>query len=228
MPDDFEFHYCQVPINTHVPLRRCFITGEYCSKQRSIQETLKQNYDRNDVQINAFVIMNYDNVPDIMFKWKLKPFIEGLKEFFCISENEQKLRCYRTPEEVQKICNDGTNNWLQVSKINVVRADTTYASNFVVCSRICQQILMADLVVVDVSNNNANVFYELGMAISLGKLVLPVCSHAPFFDRTYPTPIQLEKFENLTINQNDPAQTDMKDTKLEHHIGYFPWRKQLV
>ncbi|MCD8013694.1 MAG: hypothetical protein LUG99_11045, partial [Lachnospiraceae bacterium] len=72
--------------------RRCFMTGEYCSKQNSIQRERKSSYEKekpinplkndpdrvNIREITAFVIMNFSDMSDVMYKWRLKTFIESL------------------------------------------------------------------------------------------------------------------------------------------------------
>lgn len=69
--------------------------------------------------------------------------------------------------------------------------------------------------IVDVSSQNANVFYEFGMAVALGKMILPICYSESFYKM-----IISEKLKDRYWK--------LKDTEdIAHHIGLFPWRKDL-
>jgi len=56
--------------------------------------------------------------------------------------------------------------------------------------KIREQILRADLVIGDVTGNNANVFYELGLAHAGGKPILFLTQHEP-----EETPVDIRQFE---------------------------------
>jgi len=60
----------------------------------------------------------------------------------------------------------------QVQTENIHRADEASNIGNIVCERICRQIQEADIVVADVSTENANVFYELGLAYGLQRPVV--------------------------------------------------------
>ena len=214
---------CSVSVDDCVFSKRCFMTGEYCSKQRIVQRERRLLHnnehfhddelfddrmnDNNSAQVNAFVVMNFSSMSDVIFKWRIRPFIEKLKEYLYV-ENKT-LYCSAVP-----ILGDMDTNKRKVSKVNVVRADTNPSSNFVICSRICQQMQIADIVIVDVSDENANVFYELGLAVALGKLILPICYSESYFKEVLPDKLkkEMENNENIT---------------LRHHIDCFPWRRKL-
>lgn len=240
---------CMVEVR-NLSSRRCFMTGGYCSKLNLIQEKRKQLHQDNT--INAFVVMNFSAISDLQYKRKIRLFIESLKKYLYLSG--EMVKCFDTALGGTVLSNKKT--WRKVKKINPIRSDATYASNFVMCSRVCQQIMIADLIIVDVSVENANVFYELGMAIALGKLILPICSHESYFSRNYPTEkdkaifskiykntshddfysaIEANK-KKISENQRSAASDKFKRTMaekydngfvLERHLGYFPWRKQL-
>lgn len=165
--------------------RRCFMTGEYCSKQTNIQKERKRLHDK--YSINAFVVMNFSNMSDVVYKWRLQSFIESLSKYLYIDSKQQKLYCLPTAkltqEETEKIKD---NRWKQVRKVNVIRSDSNPASNYVICNRVCQQLQIADLVIVDVSVENTNVFYEFGMAVALGKMILPICYSESFYEIRVP------------------------------------------
>ena len=54
-----------------------------------------------------------------------------------------------------------------------------------------------------------NVFYEFGMAVALGKMILPICYSESFYEK------------------NVSGITDADKEECEHHIGCYPWRKIL-
>lgn len=112
---------------------------------------------------------------------------------------------------MEKIVLNENDKFVPVEKIDVVRADSDPSSNYIICSRICQQMQIADLVIVDVSTQNPNVFYELGMAVALGKMILPICYSESYYKMVIP-----EKVKH-----------DIDCKMLEHHIDCYPWRKKL-
>ena len=185
--------------------RRCFMSGEYCSKQQNIRQERKRLHEKNE--INAFVIMHFSDMSNVVYEWRLKSYIESLTEYLFINTSAEKIQCAsNAPTE---------SGWEKVTKINVLRADSDLASNYVICDRVCQQIQIADLVIVDVTDENTNVFYEFGMAVALGKLILPICYDRSFF--AYEKP---KKNEERKTMFND-------ELKLEKHIDCFPWRRRL-
>ncbi|MCL2476603.1 hypothetical protein [Candidatus Bathycorpusculum sp.] len=56
------------------------------------------------------------------------------------------------------------------------RADDVNRIGYIMCEKICKKIQEADLIVVDVSFNNPNVFYEMGLSIALHKPLLLMCN----------------------------------------------------
>lgn len=202
---------CSISTEASIHSRRCFMTGEYCSKQTNIhreQQLLhEKSRDRDEGKIiNAFVIMNFSDMSDVVYKWRIQPFIESLSKYLYFDEN----RLYCSSHEVKE--GQGISKEQRVKEVRVIRSDSDPASNYVICSRICQQMQIADLVIVDVSSQNANVFYEFGMAVALGKLILPICYSESFYKMQVPERIR-----------DDPKQI----RKVEHHIGCYPWRKDL-
>lgn len=219
--------FCSVSISHLIPSRRCFVSGEYCSNQPNIQEQRKRIHENG--QINAFVVMNFSNMSDVVYNWRIQGFIQSLTKYLFFSEDKKQIYCLRHvlkpkkegQSEVYKITIEKEHKQEEVSlkkidSINVIRADTAPASNYVICNRICQQIQIADLIIVDVSNENANVFYEFGMAVALGKMILPICYNNSYFEKRLPEALSV-KIE--TENQ--------KNDELEHHIDCFPWRRAL-
>ena len=191
-----------LPLISSSASRRCFMSGEYCSKLSNIQKECQSLHEKNE--INAFVIMNFSNMSDVAYRWRLKPFIESLKNFLRIDKQNNRLICYGNSKDA---------NNEKIKQINVIRADTTYASNYVVCNRICQQIQVADLIIVDVSVENNNVFYEFGMAVAHDKLILPICYSESFYQIVYPAGVK--------------AYHEFDAEKYRRHIDCYPWRRAL-
>lgn len=195
---------CVVPLEDYCRSCRCFMTGEYCSKQENIRKERKVLY--NNDSINVFVIMNFSSMSDVVFKWRLQDFIKSLSKHFDFDTTDphnRKLICSEKPisKPTHKI------------NLRIIRSDSNPSSNYVMCSRICQQLQIADLVVVDVSQRNTNVFYELGIAVALGKLILPICYSESYFKMEIP-----EKLKTLKEDEY---------RKKLHHIDCFPWRRTL-
>lgn len=204
--------FCYTETEASIHSRRCFMTGEYCSKQTNIQRERRRLHKnlvdgKEEIIINAFVVMNFSDMSDVVYKWRLRPFIESLTKYLYM-DNQNRLYCSATERE------NSISGMRKINKINVIRADSDPASNYVICSRICQQMQIADLVIVDVSSQNANVFYEFGMAVAFGKLILPICYSESFYKMKIPAKLKGE------IEAG-------KNKELEKHIGCYPWRKKL-
>ena len=183
--------------------RRCFITGEYCSQQANIQKERQKLHDKPDgPEINAFVIMNFSSMSDIMYVSRIKPFIEGLKKYLYLNKNKHQIACFSDPNTPNI-----PPNFEPVNTIHVHRADSNPVSNNIICNRICQQIQIADLIIVDVSVESANVFYELGLATAFNKLILPICFSESFYEMKFP-----EKLENAIKKQ--------QERKLQVQVGH--------
>lgn len=227
---------CYISTEESTHLRRCFMTGEYCSQQPNIQRKRKEFYSKGE--ISAFVVMNFSDMSDVVYKWRLHDFIESLSQYLYINEDDNRLYCSIYDKEQYAKVKKGK----KVSKIHVVRSDTDLASNYIICSRVCQQMQIADLVVVDVSSQNPNVFYEFGMAVALGKLILPICYSESFYKMVIPEEIQklrADYFQKEFLEGKDPekeasekeASEKNKNAwiikELEHHIGCYPWCKDL-
>lgn len=200
------YQRCFISVEDSNRLRRCFMTGEYCSKQMNIQRERREQHE-ND-RLNAFVIMNFSDMSDVVYKWRIHDYIENLKEYFAFSNDRERIYCYK--EKITEKMEE-EDNLISVKGIDVVRSDSDPASNYVICSRICQQMQIADLVIVDVSTQNPNVFYELGMAVALGKMILPMCYSESYYKMVIPK----------KVNKSDQCKM------LEHHIDCYPWRKKL-
>ena len=185
------------------------MSGEHCSKQLNVFQDRKKLHEKD--QINAFVVMNFSDMSDVVYKWRLKDFIGSLSSKIYINERTDAVIC--------SLDHPGE-GWKQVSKINVLRSDSNPASNYVICNRVCQQMQIADLIVVDVTVENTNVFYEFGMAVALDKLILPICYNDSFYRSTPPK-------DNRTVNITPNAKQQPEMWPLEKHIDCFSWRRRL-
>lgn len=211
---------CKVSLEDSIHARKCFMTGEYCSKQTNIQKERDELH--KEKKINAFVIMNFSDMSDVVYRWKLRDFIASLKKYLYIDTDNKVLYCV-DDEKREEYC-DIVNEKDAVSEIHELRSDSEPASNYVVCNRICQQMQIADLVVVDLSSQNPNVFYELGMAIAFGKLILPICYSESYYKMMLP-----EQLEALMQEYNSSIKNDenIDFQNLKHHIDCYPWRRDL-
>lgn len=191
---------CYTTMEKCICSRRCFMTGEYCSKQTNIQREKNALHEKNSIK--AFVIMNFSDMSDVVYKWRLRDFVRSLKQYLYMDKDKKRLYCsYQAKETMPK-------NIRKIDEVQVIRADSDPVSNYVICSRICQQMQIADLIIVDVSAENTNVFYEFGMAVALGKMILPICYSESFYKRDHQLHVKY-------------------DSNVEHHIGCYPWRKAL-
>lgn len=210
--------------------RRCFVTGELCSKQPNVHKE-REALHRNK-EINAFVIMNFSGMSDVVYKWKLQSFIESLKQFLYLDTDGvtdgQQIACVANAGEKPKAL--PKKEWMPVEKINVIRADSNTASNYIICSRICQQIQIADLVIVDVSVENTNVFYEFGLAAAFGKLILPICYNESFYEMKVPekaAALLEKKRQECSEGKVKNNEVEKLRKRIEHHIDCYPWRRKL-
>lgn len=284
-------NYCIVSPENCINSRRCFMTGEHCSKQLNIQQERKKLHSKQELkkadpqqdqqtdqtqeaaqaqqdaaqkkkgateyknvyEINAFVVMNFSDMSNVVYKWRLKSYIESLKKYLFIDPETARILCVAHPCKTKELPQDvPAGDWKHIDKINVIRSDSNPASNYVICNRVCQQMQIADLIIVDVSVENTNVFYEFGMAMALGKLILPICYNESIFEHVIPR-VKLpdgtlsENFARLSgkmmpnayhvkvtnEGQDNTAKEDTDEvksaekTQLEKHIDCFPWRRQL-
>ena len=218
------------------------MTGELCSKQSSVHRKREELHDENE--INAFVVMNFSDMSDVVYKWKLRSFIESLKKFLFLKKEEDKdhpgksrttaIACVANNKD--DIPEKERDKWVPVKNIRVVRADSNTESNYVICDRVCQQMQIADLIIVDVSVENTNVFYEFGMAAAFGKLILPICYNESFYQMRLPEGAKafLEERRKVAARKEFPGgrkgePQDLEDVRkmLEHHIDSYPWRRKL-
>ena len=135
-------------------IRRCFMTGKQCTAcEKSLWADDEHTADISQ-QNKIFVIMPFRANLDTFYKWNLRQFL------------------FRMLIESHKI---DTETEFSEWQHNVERADQVSRIGYVMCERICRRIQESALICVDLSLRNQNVFYELGLAIGLGKPILIIC-----------------------------------------------------
>ncbi len=154
---------------------RCFMTGHSCIYEKEIDAKLitRQNYlnefveiekqvnetkeitplsekesndDKNIYNPNVFVIRPFNSILNVLYELTVFPYLEEGKERD--GESVKYHNC--KPECAEDVANLG----------------------FIICEKVCKKIQEADLILADVSFLNANVFYELGLAVALRKEIL--------------------------------------------------------
>jgi nucleoside 2-deoxyribosyltransferase len=187
-------------------MKKCFITGEACIHRTNITRERAENYGNDNVTVRVFVIMDYSNITDVLYKLRIRPLIDELKDHLLLraTDNDHSICIYSDTLKIAETLKDpcSKDSIKKVAEIRCTRADTSIASNYFICNRVCREIQVSDLVVVDVSTNNPNVFYEFGLASALGKAILPICNED---------------------NYNKKIHNEYKD----EYISSFFWRKRL-
>jgi len=127
-------------------MTKCFMNGKSCIYERMIDERIANMPSSADSR-TAFMIMPFGAHLDTLYQWVIAPcFREGGEG------HDEKYVC--APE----------------------RADDVRQVGFIICEKICRRIQEADYIIVDVSHDNPNVFYEFGLAVALRKDIIPICS----------------------------------------------------
>lgn len=68
--------------------------------------------------------------------------------------------------------------------LSLLRADQVGRTGYVICNKICKKIQDSDFVLADISADNPNVFYELGLAYGLKHKILVIHHSSSKFGRT--------------------------------------------
>lgn len=171
---------------------KCFLTDQSCNHRERIIRIIKESHRQKIV--NVFVAMSFSPLEFMMYDMFCNEIAEMIKAKFLFDDNGELK--YKEAETLSNI-----------EDIRFTRADLEISTGHVVCNRVCDPIQQADIVVVDVSHPNPNVFYELGLAFSMGKRVLPIC-----FTKRYYFEIKSENKEGLESSNN---------------VESFPWLKEL-
>lgn len=147
---------------------RCFITGDQCPHKKSIIAKKIKRHEGN--KIKAFVIMSFTPITDALYQWMLKDLITS------------NLYGDTVGQDAFYLGDEKQNKKIDPKNIEIVRCDDSIYSSHIICESICSEIQESDLVVVDLSYQNPNVFYELGLAIALGKKILPICYLKTYYE----------------------------------------------
>ena len=123
------FKHCSVKINDVVFSEPCFMTGEYCSKQHIVHRERERLH--NEGKINAFVVMSFTDMTDVMYEWRIQSFIRSLaKNLYFVSDEKvsidefssafnTQLEVDTLKREIEKLAENDTDNTKQNSAQNV-------------------------------------------------------------------------------------------------------------
>lgn len=147
-------------------VRRCFMNGKPCIFCNSLMSEKTEGFSKTlDIKENQDdTVTSKVQVEASVFV--VMPFRPNLDTFY-----DWSLKNY-----LQK--------GLGVSDKQIRRADDFRNIGYIMCEKICRRIQEADLVVVDVSLDNPNVFYELGLSVGLNKPLLIICDREQYVKRT--------------------------------------------
>jgi hypothetical protein len=164
-------------------MARCFMNGKSCIYERDIDDRMESRGTSSDRK--AFVIMPFGEQLDVLYQWEIAPFLKnGGKE-----PGDKKYQC--TPE----------------------RADDVRQVGFIICEKICRKIQEADYIVADLTYDNPNVFYELGLAAALRKEIVPICAGNTVKER------QEKLSQELGITKLLPyPRFDMLEERIEDYV----------
>ena len=140
-------------------IRRCFMTGKQCIF--CAQAAAEEQSGTSPATRNVFVIMPFRDNLNTAYDWSLRPYLQA------------------------RLCGVlGPTGPGRQEPVTIRRADAFQNIGFVMCEKICRRIQETDLVVADLSVDNPNVFYELGLAVGLRKQLLIMADSACIRQRT--------------------------------------------
>ena len=128
---------------------------------------------------------------------------------------------FRNPETCKGAC-DALIDWLsesrKIDQSRLFRADKwTYSGDFV--CKICKAIQESSVVVADITGGNPNVFFELGMAVGMGKPVILIHDEKATEGRV---PSDLLAWEYVAYDGKNPSDREW----LEHFGVVFDGTRQ--
>lgn len=85
---------------------------------------------------------------------------------------------------IKNYLSDALEKLWSVDYVRIARADEQPHVGAITCEKICHQIQIANLVVVDITVPNANVMYELGLALGLEKQIVLISNHSEYDSAT--------------------------------------------
>lgn len=203
---------------------RCFITGEFCPHRKKIIQRKIKHHAQNEVTI--FMVMDYSDISDAIYEWLMEDLLKNddirFKFDSPVNGAESRSEEGTNPETFFKnepLEEDDPHLYSENGRrrkifkkygvyIELLRADDYSSSSHVICESVCAKIQESDLVIVDVSRTNPNVFYELGLAVALNKQILPICYQDSYY----------------SLREKKPDENDSNDDK---DIYEFPWKEKL-
>jgi nucleoside 2-deoxyribosyltransferase len=132
-------------------MKRCFMTGKQCIFSSVISTKTSQKSNSRQVKNPKKKELNF---------FIIMPFKPNLETFYQWSLKPFLLQHYRLQDH------------------NIQRADEVLDMGYVVCEKICKKIQEADIVFADISVENPNVFYEIGLAYGLERPVILIQKEA--------------------------------------------------
>lgn len=174
-------------------------------------ERLKEEIDNT----KNSTIIKYDNlIQNLDIKEITKEKVEKLKSVFVIMPfTEQATRNYQV---IKNIC--------QEQGLDVFRADEIISAGESIGEKIKSLISKSDLIITDVSGNNANVMYELGFAHAINKPVILLAS------KVEELRIDVSNYKIILFNDSEESMTKLSSSLREsiEEVRKEARRKKLI
>jgi nucleoside 2-deoxyribosyltransferase len=174
-------------------------------------ERLKEEIDNT----KNSTIIKYDNlIQNLDIKEITKEKVEKLKSVFVIMPFTD--RATRNYQVIKNIC--------QEQGLDVYRADETITAGESIGEKIKSLISKSDLIITDVSGNNANVMYELGFAHAINKPVILLAS------KVEELRIDVSNYKIILFNDSEESMTKLSSSLREslEEVRKEARRKKLI
>ena len=99
-------------------------------------------------------------------------------------------------------------------KGNIVKRGDDFYKPDIIMNDILDSIESADVIIADLTNRNANVFYELGIAHAKDKWVILICQNVTDI------PFDLRHLRTITYNESQEGGEDLKE-KISQYINIY-------
>lgn len=209
-------------------MRRCPITGGMCSHYNRIVRKKAARHSKKRVMI--FMIMHYSPITDTIYEWLFKDMLKKQKLKFRFVDDTGE----DADTEFSEINTEDEENYFKMedgAEVCLIRADDYSGNSHIVCESVCARMQEADMIIADISYGNPNVFYELGMAVALGKQILPICYMHRYYEyiegknsldiRTFPWKEFLFKFFSMNRLEDDDNVKQYQPDDAE--FGKYPY-----
>lgn len=170
---------------------RCFITGTKCTHRHQIQACLNKNRGEGTSEnakneVTVFVVMPFTEMTFKLYDMVKEELENIIREVYEIKDGYIRIKTKEVEDtsgqaKDQGCVKDPSDKSERIHRVRFMRADFQIITGNIVCQRVCRLIQEADIVVVDVSYRNPNVFFEFGMAMALGKQVIPICFSEKYY-----------------------------------------------